>query len=244
MKYSYSLVGESGGAAVSDYKIGADILQESVVMRDDTPGEVINATTTSATNAFGVSQNISTSTYSTTQGTGSSSAEVLVETVYGPMSVFIARGNPGATSGTAYADGDTNVLTNTTASTTGLIVTDSDVGTASMAGGEIFGISGANAGQSRLVTTHNNSTDVRVTVPFNFTIAVGDRFLVLPFSKGEPNVQLTSAFNEVDTLIVNGTGAELTVVKNKVHTGPPNSDSVPEVEVYFVFEDHVWNIGD
>lgn len=244
MKYSYSLVGESGGSAVSDFKIGADILSESIVMHDDTPGEVINATTTSAANAFGVSQNISTQTYSTTQGTGSSSAEVLVETVYGPMSVFVARGNPGATSGTAYADGDTNVLTNTASTAAGLIVTDGDVGTASMAGGEIFGISGANVGQSRLVTTHNNSTDVRVTVPFDYTIAVGDRFVVLPFAKGESNVQLTAGFDEVNTLIANGTGAELTVVKSRVNTESPNSDTVPEVEVFFVFEDHVWNIGD
>lgn len=184
-----------------------------------TAGEVEAPTTTAAAHLMGVA--IDAVTYSTTQasfdgfpGYKQAGEEGTVGIIFDPFAVYQMRVAGGATTGTALATtAPANILTNTVADATGLTVTAAEVGTVDMDGGLMIGRTGNNAGQVRRNTTHTNSTSDVVTVPFPRTIAVGDSFIRVPYSKSAIAVQLTSNFVEANGIIAYGTGAGLRVME-------------------------------
>lgn len=232
--------GTFSGAAyrLVKYKVGATVVAGQPVLTDGTNkyGEVTDPTTTSLADCVGLTVN--SATYSTTQG-----SEGVVEVIVNPDLIVAARANPGATSGTAFADGDGNFLTNETASAAGTTIVDATLATDDKwNGGTVFCLSGANAGESRVVTdVVAASTSLTVTVPFSNAIAVGDTFLVVPWSKQSTKLQLTSDFTEANAAIAAGTGANVRIIDVRVNTSSPYSPSSPLCEVLFCFADHYFN---
>lgn len=178
-----------------------------------TAGEVENPTTTAAVAMAGLATEAVT--YSTTQADFDgfpNDEEGTVAIIADPFATYAFRVSGSATTGAALTT--LNVLTNTSASAVGTTITATEVSTVDMDGGIIVGRTGNNAGVVRINTTHTNSTSNVVTQPFPRTIAVGDTFIRVPYSKACQTVQLTATnFLEADGSIAFGTGAEFTVVE-------------------------------
>ena len=209
-------------------KTGASFSVAGVVTRDETDG-IQPGSTTDWADSNGLA--LDTATHTATPAVG---AEGLVTVDTNPHLIVGALMSGGATEGTALT-----TLVNTAADATKLIVTDADVGTASMASGTLWCVKGANAGQSRILVTFNSATDVRSTVAFYNAIAVGDEFHQCPWSvevvgAGLGNVQATTNLYQADASIVAGTGGVAVVVGLKLR-GATNSD------VLFIICDNILN---
>jgi len=227
-----------GGENVRKFKIGISFPTAGVpaIMSATLPGVVLPSTTVAA-DAIGVTTD--TGTYSTTQG----DAEGLVSVMWRPDNVYKALMSGAAVAGTALVK-----LVNTVASTTGLVVTDADVGTADMDGGSLYCIKGANLSQSRVVTTHTSGVSVAVTVPFLNDIAVDDEFILVPYADvgtgaagadGNSAVQLTTDLTGANAIIASGTGINVVVVEVYVDPDDPTTKSL----VLFKLADHVYDIN-
>ena len=224
-----------GGAPLQKkFKIGASIASAGIPVIDGTAG-VIPCTTTDGADSPGLG--LDTATYSTTQATVlAAGGEALVTVSTRPDLVIRARISGGATDGTAAV-----ILTNTAASSAGTTITDAtNVGSATTATGIVYCLTGANRGQSRIITTFNSGSDIVVTVPFTRTIAVGDTFLQLPFSKepgaGAGNVQATTLFTEANQAIAAGTGLVVAVTETEVDLDNARTNSF----VHFLMADHAY----
>ncbi len=116
-------------------------------------GEVTIATTTGAADLMGIAAEAVT--YSTTQADFDGypqEEEGTVAMICDPYQIIAMRVSGGTTAGTALnSTAPANILTNTSADTTGLIVTAAEVGTISHAGGILIGRTGANAGLVRRI---------------------------------------------------------------------------------------------
>jgi len=95
-------------------------------------------------------------------------------------------------------------------------VTDTAVGTVSMAGGLLKGRTGANAGAMRKITAHSNNTSTTVGMGFVNALGVGDTFIRLPWSRAVPVVSLTTNFVEANAIEATNTGSDLRVVNVKI----------------------------
>jgi len=196
-----------------DFKMSNDsaaIVEGSVVMKEATQtngGELAIATTTAALNAFGCAMDVGV--YSATKG----ATEGIVRTSPNPFAVWKFRVSGTSTRLAALASASPGqIITNTTASTTGLVITAAEVGTIDMSGGIVKGRTGANAGLTRKQTSHNNNTDTNVVVPFPNTIAVGDTFIRLPYSKTCIAVQMVgTSIDEANGAIAFGSGIPMDV---------------------------------
>jgi hypothetical protein len=232
MQIAYHL---SGGAPVlKKLKIAATIANAGVLVKGGAAGDganVIPTTTTDATECYGLG--IDSATYSTTQG----AAEGIVTVDVRPDLIVAALMSGGATEGTALA-----ILTNTSASAGGTVVTAANVAANDMDGGTVWGRSGNNVGLSRTITAHTASTSVTVTVPFPRAIAVDDTYLMCPWNVGGDgaasgadghNVQTTTLFTQADATIASGTGVEAAVIELELNG---TSDSY----VLFMVHDHVF----
>lgn len=190
MNFAFAFSG--GSPIVRKFQIGETMANPGVPVLVGGAGEegVVLASTTGAADLVGVTLNAATLV--TAQQTDNSNPERTVEVILNPDAVYKARLSGGSTSGT-----DLSIETVTTASTTGL---DVNTGTdfTNFDEGTIHCISGNNVGISRKITV-GDGTDASVTVAFPFDIAVGDEFIVVPFTPGEDQfVQLTSDLTEVD----------------------------------------------
>lgn len=226
-------VGSFGGVAdalVKTCKIGATVYSGGPVMRDtNVYGEVIHVTTTGSADAFGLAL---------TSGTYATSAEATVDVVCNPFGILQARISGDGTTGTALSAATKHVLTQTSASTT--VITSSDGYSNSRDGGTVIVLTGANAGLSRVATSHVDATSATVTVAFPNSVAVGDKVVVVPYSIGSHKVQTTGTnFREADGSIAIGTGIDCAVTDVKLQY-PINSTN-PEVLVYLVLHDTIWN---
>lgn len=201
MNYAYQIGG--GSLLKKRYRIGASATVAGVpvlVAAADGAGLALSLTT-GATDAVGVT--VDTGTYSTTQGDPEGQVTVIIN----PDAVYKIRLNNGATAG-----GQLALTTNSVASTTGLLVTitsgDAAPNSPEMDEGTIVGVSGANVGVARKITS-TAATQATVTVPFPNDIAVGDQFIILPFNPSDvagDNVNLTSNLAEGRQDIAVGTG--------------------------------------
>ena len=218
----------SGGAAIyRRYPIQASIANPGIVLLggDGAGGACKPATTTSFADSVGLG--LESATYSTSQSAlddpGSDSNIGAYGTVTGkdmgvvvtvslrPDLIIRALASGGATEGTALT-----VMTNTSASAGGTLITSTDAQANSMIGGTAWCISGNNVGHARPITGHTASVSVTVTVPFPRAIAVGDTFLMVPWapygdstdtSDGNGEVQTSTLFTQADATIASGTGA-------------------------------------
>ena len=184
-----------GGGSYQDtvqYKMSAAITEGQVVIVDATltdPGDVQNsASATAALNSIGCC--LDTATYTTTQA--ADMVEGLVRLCQDPFAVWEFRVSGNGTTGVALVAATTtpsNIFSNDTASTSGLTITDTAVGVVQRTGTIIKGRTGANAGTTRKVAAHTDSTSCAVTVPFPNDIAVGDTFLCVGY--GLQHIELT-----------------------------------------------------
>jgi hypothetical protein len=172
---------------------------------------VVIGTTTGATDLVGLSldQGLdklggAQSTYTTTQGTGASSAERMVTLIINPDAAWRFLMSGGATDNTTLA-----TQTVTTAQADGTAVTTGASWTSSVEydEGYVWGLTGANAGAARKITS-TSSTAGTVTIPFDYPIAVGDTFLRCPYTPMQgATIQLTTALTQANAIISVATGA-------------------------------------
>ena len=130
---------------------------------------------------------LDTATYTTTQATiASNGAPGQVTLVVNPDLVIRNRVSGSATAGTALT-----TITNSAASTAGTAITittgDAAPNSPTMLDGTVFCTKGANVGLRRKITTVS-ATVCTVVVPFPYTIASGDVFVMLPFAPGAGTV--------------------------------------------------------
>ena len=184
----------SGGSPiVKRYQVSATVSNAGIPLIGAAEGGsgVQNATTTSLAHMVGIA--VDKATYSTTQlgntsggggglgaqgaaGGGASTAAAYVGVIINSDMLITARLCQGATSGTALTE-----YTNTSASSGGTVWTAA-VGTNTMVDGSVWAATGANVGQSRIVTSWSSNTSLTVTVPFDYAIAVNDTFYECPYS--------------------------------------------------------------
>jgi hypothetical protein len=232
MQYAYSLAGV-GEALVKTLKVGATVAAGKLVMRDTNMyGECMLATTTGAADAFGVAQSA---------GTYATSAEATVTVIINPLAVYRAKCSGAATEDTALSVSNM-VLTQTSASTTVITSTAAAIIAGPGNGGLLYCLDGANAGLSRVQTSHVDSTSYTATVAFPNSVAVGDHVLYLPYSRGSVNVQFTTNILQANAYIAAGTGADSAVVDVEVET--PTNPTSPTAFVYFVLGDSIYNTVD
>mgnify|MGYP001578876952 CR=1 FL=1 len=170
------------------YKIGETVVEGQVMMRDDDanfggPGDVeITDSATAALNNLGCA--MESATYTTTQA--ADMTEGLVRLVQDPMAIWEFAVSGGATGGTVLVVATTtpsNIFVNDTISTSGLTLTETATGAVDRRGALLKGRTGANAGVTRKITGHTDSTSNTVIVPYPNDIAVGDSFLCVGYSR-------------------------------------------------------------
>lgn len=214
MNYAYDLAG--GAPVIKRYKISATHpnagVYSTVTIANGT-GVVLGLATT-AVDQIGVS--VSTGTYTTTQA--ADMIEGVVDYIINPLAVFRLLMSGATAEGTALG-----LTTNITANTDGLIVTktgasgagDPDPNSPTMDEGTIACVSGANVGQTRKVTSVA-ATTATVIVPFANDLAVGDQYIIVPWTPGDTaadNIQTTTLITQAEQNIAVGTGADLRPVE-------------------------------
>lgn len=235
MEFAYNL---NGGTApyVKKYQIGETMATGGVpivVGGSNNEGAAL-ASTTAAASCIGIT--LDTATLVTAQIAGGTDTAAYVSVVINPFAVYRARLCGGATSGTALA-----AKTVTSASTDGLTVTTGfDYSSPTMDEGSIWGISGANPGKIRKITSVS-STAATVIVAFPNDIAVGDTFCHCPFATCEKQyVQLTTLLNQVDaTAAVDTNNANFTIVEIDQRDGSDNGTT--NSSVLIVVNDSLFN---
>ncbi len=191
-----NVIGLLGGGApvIKSYQVSESFTVAGIpVLISATSEAGLNpGTTTSAADLVGIT--LDTATYTTTQGTGASSAERLVKVIINPDAIIRMRMSGSATAGTALS-----AQTVTTASSGGTAVTTAaEWSSPTYVDGAVWGLTGANVGQSRKITSVS-STAGTVLVPFDYGTNVGDTFLRTPvYPMASIAAQLTSNLTELD----------------------------------------------
>ncbi len=232
MNYDYNLNGV-GESLMKTLKLGATVASGIPVQIDDSNGygHVIGVTTTASTDAVGLA--VVGGTYTATP---TASTEGTADVIVNPFQVIKARVAGSATAGALLSAATYHVLTQTSASATVVTAThQSDT----MARGTMFGVSGANASLSRIITTWTSTTSVTVTVAFPASVAVGDKVVVVPAGVGTRKVQPVTLLTELNGVISPGTGIDCAVVD--VRLASPINETNPEIVVSFVLLDMIWN---
>ena len=185
-------------------------------------------TTVAANDQVGIT--LDTATYSTTQGSGTSSAEALVSVIINPDAIIKSR-----MSGTTAAGGSLGVQTNTTESTGGTVVTTgAEWSSPEFKDGTVWALAGSNVGQDRKVTG-SSSTAGTVLVPFDLTIAVNDTFLRAPiYPMDSIVVQLCTELTEVDMSAAIAGDVEWVCIDTALN-------GVADSFAYFISADHILN---
>lgn len=172
MEFSYDLSGGST-AIMKKYQVAATNTTIGVPYTKVVDGGtgVALATVSAAVDFVGVNTDAA-GTYVTGQQTDNSDTARLTTLIVNPLAVYRARLCGGAANEALVAG------TETTGSTTGLVVTVSgiDPNSPDLNEGVVWGYSGANTGKVRsIITTSANVANT--TVAFPYDIAIGDRFL-------------------------------------------------------------------
>jgi len=220
------------------------------VPASNTAGVVIG-TTTGATDLVGMSidtgavgsgvgahgTGAANATYSTTQGTGDSSAARCVTLIINPFAVWRWKMSQGATNDTALS-----LRAVTTASAGGTaITTNEDWSSPTYDEGITWGYDGANAGAARKVTSVS-STAGTVVIPFDYATVVGDNFIRAPYWPMQTvTLQLTTSLDQADASIAVGTGAPFRIVDLDLRDVA--GDGRNQSFVYAVSNSHALNLA-
>jgi hypothetical protein len=213
----------SGGAPViKSYQVGETTIAGIVLFAPATAGGGLIRVATAGTAVISsVGLGLDAVTYTTTQGTGANSAERLARVVINPDAILMGRLSGNATSGTSLS-----TATTTSASAGGVTVTDTAAPyTSSQVDGTIWGVTGANAGQRRAITTFTDTSNITVVVPFDYAIAVGDTFTWtnLGIASGLNEVLFTTIDNEIDAQAALDTSAQNFAVVDLICRGVTDS---------------------
>lgn len=242
-------LGSAGALPTRRFRIGSSIAANQVVCKDTTAAQLAEILDPATVNDYseGLGVSLEAGTYTTVQGTGSSSADVLVSCTYTPNQLVRGRCSGGVTASTALAEAtDGNLLTNTAASAGGTVVSDADVGTSDFIAGYMFALSGQNKGQRRIITSHSDNTSETVTAPFDYALAVNDTFL-RTFGFGNQGLELTTSFTQFN--MVPGAGVDLPdtghaivwEVDIDIYGRSGGTPTAPVVNVAWFFSDHIFN---
>lgn len=249
MYVSGSLTGEAG-VIERALTIGATVVSGQVVCIDANAYATVGApaSVNDLTEAYGVT--LEAGTYTATQG----SAFVRARTALAPFHIYRAKCSGGATADTDLAETtDGNLLTNTSASAGGTVITDADVGKSEfLAGGIVVALTGNNAGSWRNLAVHTDDTSTAVNSAFSAAIAVGDTF-VRCYGSGVPSTEVTTDFTQAnikhattEDIPQTGHAAIVDCYIDGFKLVDPEFATIenptqPIVEVDVVLYDHVWN---
>ena len=237
MKYQHCLMG--GDAFIKTLKVGATVAKDTFVIFDTNKyGQCTTCTTTSAADWMGLA--ISGGTYDATP-TVAEGGEGTVQVIINPLAVY--RGRAWGSAAKAELSAATlNVQTQTIASKTVLTsaagyTNDKDTGT-------LFMLTGANAGMSRILTSHVDATSCTVTVAFPENMAVGDKGVAVQYgvggSAGHTALHtMTTDLTGFDDSVALGTGAAVSVVD--VELERPINATNPVIYVDFILTNHLFN---
>lgn len=209
MEFAYSLDG--GVPVLKRYQVGATntvIGRPYVKCAADEVGITLGSTT-NATDFIGVNVDAA-GTYAAAQNADGSDNAKYTTLIVNPLAVYRARLSGGATDGTALT-----ARTVTTASTDGLSVTHSafDASSPEMDEGVIWGLTGANAGVYRKITS-TGTTSTTVILAFPRDDAAGDTYAVAPIYPTRSIVaQLTTNCTEIDATAAIASDCEMIVVE-------------------------------
>lgn len=223
-----------GNQCVKKYQVAASVTVRGVPLLMPIAGGagLAAATTTSAADMVGVSQDLAT--YVTGQQTDGTSTERTVTVLINPDAMWAMLMSGGATAGTALT-----LRAVTTASSTGLVVTTAeDWSSPTYDEGIVWGYDGANAGSARKITSVS-ATAGTVTVAFDRDTVVNDNFIRAPYWPVQGTaIQLTSDLAQADASIAVGTGAEFKTVE--LILGDISNGGRSNSYVIAVAGDHVW----
>ncbi len=242
MRASGNLVGGNTSVPTRRFTIGTTVVADQVVVFDPVASNIGEISDPASVNDYSgmVGVTLEAGTASTTQGTGTSSANVLVRTTFGPFLKYMGRASGATTTGTALGvilDGA--LLTNSSASAGGIVVSDTNVGTSDYIGGWMYARSGLNKGSRRKIASHSDNTSETVTVPFDYALAAGDTFL-RTFAFGNQGLELTATtFSEFNALM--GAGVNLPDTGHAVVWEVYVDLATPSYEIEWTPRDSCWN---
>lgn len=206
-----------------DFLLNAAVVAGQVLTRVVTQsgtGEVKDpASTTSVIDMVGIADAAATYNTSPTAEPSNITQVNLVRVLCNPFGIVRFQIMGGTTDGTALAPSTAtpaNILSNDTADTAApyATITDTAVGTIDMVGGIVKGRTGNNVGAIRKLITHTNNVSTVVGIGFVNTLAVGDTFIRVPFSRASDNLTLTSNFVNANGIVAfANSGAAFRVVR-------------------------------
>ena len=250
----YSAGSLSGsGEYVRRFRISASVIAGQMVVKSPLTGnaEITDAAVNDQTEAIGIS--LEAGTYSTTQGTGENSAEVMVKCTFSPHQLVRGKVSGGTGNDTDFAGSANNVImTEPTGESAGLTLADTDVGTSEFVGGYLVGLSGNNAGAVRIIDAHTDNTSTAVVVPFDNDIAQNDTYLRTFAVNNGPGLEITTTFDQYVGVLGAGVDlpdtGDLQVWDVLIDESSPNQGGVtiqnpsqPLVELVTYFVDHVFS---
>lgn len=227
MEFAYLLGG--GAPLAMKFQVNSTFANPGVIARAPGAGNggLVIGTTTSAADAVGVC--LDTATYQAAQNASGADQSALLTVIVNPNAIWSALMSGGATEDTVLA---TNTVT--TASTDGLdVTTAAEWSSPTYDEGIAWGLTGANAGVSRKITSVSTTAGT-VTVAFPRDIAVGDTFLRAPYFPCQTaTVQFTTNLYQADASIAVGTGASCRVLEVL-------TNGIRDSKVLFMLNDHVF----
>ncbi len=235
MEWAYDLGGAPVGR-VKKYQVAATNTTIGVPYLKTADGGtgIVLATVSGAVDFVGVNVDAA-GTYVTSQQTDNSDTQRLTTIIVSPLAVYRAKMCGGA------ANEALTVGTETTGSTTGLVVTVSgiDPNSPDMNEGVVWGYSGANAGKVRRIITTSGSV-ANVTVAFPYDIAIGDEFL---FSALSPTRTILAQFGtDMTNLDVSATlSGDATVITVEMLCGDKSGNGRTESYAFIQFADSLFS---
>jgi len=229
VKYSWCF---GGDPVIKKLHIGGDIAAGVIAIMDGTfKGFAIPQP--AATNADGLGVSLDSGVYAV-------ATPVQNSIIINPLAVYRGRVSGTAAGGGLLSAATKNVLTNTLASATGVLVTDAaNSGSVELAGGTIFCLTGANAGLRRPILSYVAATSVTVTLQFPNAIAVGDKFVCVPVSPVGHWHNATTNLLEING--VAAVGAAVLAGGVDVELELPINSTNPEVYYDYVLQNHLLN---
>lgn len=218
MEFAYDLSG--GTPVLKKYRVAATntVVGRHYTKTVDGGVGVVLGTTTGAVDFIGVNVD-APGTYAAAQNSDGSENAKLVTLIINPLAVYKARLSGGATDGTALT-----ARSVTTAQTDGLTVVHSgyDSSSPDMDEGTIWGLTGANAGIARSLTTTANGTTT-VILAFPRDSAVGDTYALAPIAPTRSiTAQFTTNCTEVDASAAISGDATVVVTEMLLNDGAGN----------------------
>jgi hypothetical protein len=234
-----------GASMQRKYRVGASVYADSALMYDTGQvGEAIMCSANSAANGLGIA--LEAVTYA------ASSPGQWVTTEGNPF--VIAQGDvwAGTTKVEFNTTYDSQVLLQDTASTT--VFTDTAVGTLDYEGGLLITLTGATAGDLRVITTQSDGASTTVSVPFSASVAAGV-YALRTYGIGCTGIELVGTYFDGWNNLITGTEAIGDAIgewavwdvivddqscSQVSHIHLKNGTS-PKVQFRCLFEDHMFN---